>query len=348
MLWAIVGLAASGKSTFFKLMTHKGSSGKTGKGLDVAVAHVPDPRIDPLVEVFQPKKITLTEIEFADTIGAVGAGGSVFPELQCADALVLCVRAFDGGFGAPNPIADLQNLLGEFSLFELNVLERKLESIEKGFRTAKPEIKNRLEVESKMICELREHVESGAMICDLELDCARAELVSNFGMLTAKPMLILLSCDEDYFARREEFEAEIADIFPSLPVIAIMTQTELELGELDHESAEMFREEYGLTEPVIDRFVMKAFQTAGIITYFTGGDREVRSWSIEKGSTALDAAGKIHTDLARGFIRAEVVSFEQLIADGGWAEARSAGHLRLEGKDYIVQDGDVMLIKFAV
>ncbi|MCK5833910.1 DUF933 domain-containing protein [bacterium] len=348
MLWAMVGLASSGKSTLFKLMTNKGSSGKSGKGLDIAVAHVPDPRVSVLVDIFDPKKISPAEIEFADTLGAVGSGGAVFSELQSAGAMIYCLRAFDSVFGDPTPIKDFRDLMGELVLFDLNILEHKMESIEKSLRTAKPEVKIRIENEMKIIEVLRAHLESGGLIRDLELDPIRAEIVSNFGLLTAKPAVAVFTCGEDYYCNRDRLINELDSAFSGLPSLAIMTLTELELNELDHESAEIFREEYNLTEPVIDRFIMKAYDAAGIITFFTCGEKEVHAWPIRKGSNALEAAGKIHTDLAKGFIRAEVVSYEDILKYHGWAQARNAGHLRVEGKEYIVEDGDTIVIKFAL
>ena len=348
MLWSIVGLGSSGRSTFFRLMTHRGLSGRTGKGLSIAVAEVPDPRIERLVEIFEPRKVVPAEIEFADSIAAVGSGGAAFSELQHAGALIFCVRAFDGGFGSPDPMGDLDKLTSELALFDLSVLERKAENIEKSFRGARSDVKQRLEREKRIVDELRERIESGGSIRDMELDAAHSEIVSNFAMLTAKPVVIVLNCDDDRYAERERLLAEVAEKYPRIPALAIMAKTELELGEFDEEEANAFREEFGLSEPVIDRFILKAYDAAGIMTFFTCGEKEVHAWSIAKGATALEAAGRIHSDLARGFIRAEVVSYEHILEDGGWAEARAAGHLRLEGKEHIIEDGDTIVIKFAI
>ncbi len=348
MLWAIVGLPGSGKSTFFRLMTNKGSSGKSGKGLDIAVTHVPDPRIDVLVKIFKPKKISPAEIEFADTIGQIGSGGSVFSELQSAGAMVYCIRAFDTGLGAPEPTADLNKLIGELSLFDLNILERKFESYDKALRSAKPDLRAKIETERVVVERLKTLLESGGHIRETNLDPESTEIAASLGLLTAKPAVAVLSCDETTYTNKNALLSEFTGAFPSVPALAIMTLTEIELNELDPEEAEIFRAEYGLSEPVIDRFILKAYEAAGIITFFTCGEKEVHAWPIRKGATALEAAGKIHTDLAKGFIRAEVVAYKDIVGDGGWSEARTAGHLRLEGRDHIIDDGDNIVIKFAL
>ncbi len=348
MLWAVVGLPGGGKTTFFQLMTHKGKSGRTGKGWDIAAVRVPDPRVDKLVEIFEPRKISPAEIEFADTTVSVGVSGAVFSELQVADAFVYCIRVFDAGFGPPDPMRDFAELNSELALFDLALLDRKVENIEKSLRSAKSDIKHRFEREMAIVLELKKQIESGGSIREMKLDSSHLEIVANFGLLTAKPLVIVLSCDDSTYDDREKMNAKVAETYPSIPSLCIMTRTELELEEFDEGDEKIFREEFGLTEPVIDRFIMKAYDAAGIMTFFTCGEKEVHAWPIARGSTALDAAGKIHTDLARGFIRAEVVSYEDIVADGGWAGARSVGHLRLEGRDHVIHDGDTIVIKFAI
>ena len=348
MLWAIIGLPSSGRSTLFKLLTHKGSSGRSGKGLDLAVVKVPDPRLIELSGVFHPDKITHAEIEFADTVGQIGKGGAAFSELQRADCLVYCLRAFDAGFGMPDPIEDLSTLHNEFALFDLGVIERKIETLEKDLRSAPNVEKKQLEQKKQWLSELATHLEKGGAIRDLELDEIQLDIVANFALLTAKPVVIVLNCDEERFSRREELAESARKLFPKGKILPIMAQLEIELGELDSEEAETFRHEMGISESAVDMFIHSAYDAMAIKTFFTGGENEVRAWTVPRSATAVECAGKIHSDMARGYIRAEVIGYHELLEIGSWAEARSLGKIRQEGKEYFVKDGDIMLMKFAV
>jgi ribosome-binding ATPase len=345
MLWAIVGLQGSGKTTLFNLLTHKGSS-NSGRGMDIAVMKVHDPRIEPLLKIFEPAKITYAEIEFADTAGGFGKGGTNI-ELQRAGAMVYCIRAFDAGFGEPNPAKDLAELTGELNLFDLGILERKLENLEKILRAPKSDERLRVEKEKVLIENLHKHLDSGGVIRDLDLSPEQETLVANFGLFTAKPAIVVINCDEKNYANRENLISTISG-HKHTEVIAIMTQMELEISELPPEDAAVFRADLGLTEPIVESFVRKAYYASNEITFFTGGEKEVRGWTISAGSKALDAAAKIHTDLARGFIRAELVAYDDLLKAGSWNACRANGTLRQEGKEYVIKDGDVLIIKFAI
>lgn len=348
MLWAIIGLPSSGRSTLFRLLTHKGSSGRSGKGLDLAVVKVPDLRLNKLTEIFEPQKITPAEIEFADTVGQIGKGGAAFSELQRADCLVYCVRAFDGGFGPPDPAEDLSNLHNEFALFDLGVIERKIENIERDLRSAQQAERVKLEKQKGWLLEKKSHLETGGSIRELELTEAQRKTVANFALLTAKPVVVVLNCDEEFYRSRDKYITEAREIIPGAKVLSLMAQMEIELEELDEAEAAAFREELGLKESAVDAFIRAAYVAMGVKTFFTGGEREVHAWTVAKDATAIDCAGKIHTDMARGFIRAEVIAYEELIQIGDWNEAKSQGKVRQEGKDYLVSDGDVILMKFAI
>jgi len=348
MHWAIIGLPNSGRSTLFRLLTHKGSSARSGKGINLAVVKVPDWRFAALAEVFNPDKITRAEIEFVDSTGRIGKGGATFSELQRADCLVFCVRAFDGGFGQPNPLGDLQELTAELTLFDLGAIERKIEACEKGLRTAKPDEKNRLEKQLKWFSEFKIHLEAGGVLRDLELNNEQREIIANFALITAKPVFVVLNCDEEHYANRVEIIGEARKRIPNMEILPVMTQLEIELEELEESEAEVFRVELGITDSPVEDVIRAAYDTMGIKTFFTGGDNEVRAWTVPSNFTASECAGRIHSDMERGFIRAEVVSYDELIELGTWAEARNKGKLRQEGKEYFVKDGDVILMKFAV
>lgn len=348
MLWAIIGLPSSGRSTLFKLLTNKGSSGKSGKGMDLAVVKVLDPRLQELCEVFHPDKITPAEIEFADTVGQIGKGGAAFSELQRADCLAYCIRAFDGGYGKPRPIEDLTTLKNEFALFDLGIIERKVENIEKELRTCPNAEKRQIEKRLEWMKGKKDHLEAGGSIRDMGLDDEQMELISNFALLTAKPAVVVLSCDEEHFCMREKLVAEAEKIIAEAKILPLMVQMEIELEELCEEEACIFREEYGLCETAVDAFVHTAYEAMEVKTFFTGGDNEVRAWTVSRKAKAVDCAGKIHTDMARGFIRAEVIGYHELLEIGNWNKAKSLGKIRQEGKDYHVVDGDVIIMKFAV
>ncbi len=348
MLWAIIGLPGSGRTTLFNLITHRGASARSGKGADIAVIKVPDPRLDELVEIFQPKKITHAEVEFTDSIGRIGKGGAAFSELQRANSFVYCIRAFDAGFGEPDPITDLHVLVGELTLFDLGVVERRLDSMDKLIRSTKPGERQRVEREGAFLEQMKAHLDSGGVIRDLELSPEQKKMVDNFALLTAKPTIVVINCDEERFAQKESIFAEAREGHKNTEIIAIMSQIELELGELDDGEAGAFREELGLKEAAVDKFVHAAYKAMKVKTFFTGGDPEVHAWTARGKATALECAGKIHTDIARGFIRAETIHYDEFVEIRDWSKARSSGKLRQEGKDYLVADGDIMLIKFAI
>ncbi len=348
MLWAIIGLPSSGRSTLFGLLTHKGSSGRSGKGLDLAVVKVPDPRLHKLTDVFDPAKVTPAEIEFADTVGHIGKGGAAFAELQRADCLVYCLRAFDGGFGSPHPIDNLSTLHNEFVLFDLGVIERKIENIDRELRTASQAERKKIEKQREWLNEKKKHLEAGGSIRDLKLTDAQSGIVANFALLTAKPVVVVMNCDEQSFNLRQGLIDQARNILPKAQILPIMAQMEIELEELDKKEADIFREELGLTESAVDTFIRAAYSAMDLKTFFTGGDTEVRAWIVPRDATAIQCAGKIHTDMARGFIRAEVITYKELIEIGTWNEAKSMGKIRQEGKEYIVEDGEVILMKFAL
>jgi len=348
MLCSIIGLPGSGKSSLFKLLTHKGSSARSGKGLDIAIVKVPDERLEKVAGVFNPQSIIPAEIEFADTAVKSTKRDITFGEIQGANCLVYCIRAFDGGFGEPEPGKDVADLIRKLTQFDINILEHRIENIDISLRAAKREERQTLEQEKRSAGELKDFLEDGGFLGDMEFSPGQEKMVTNFALLTAKPALIVLNCDEKRHAQRLQLDEEIRRKYTGIPTIAIMTKMELELEELTPEEATPFREELGLTEPAVDKFIKAAYEAMGVITFFTGCDKEVRARTILEGTNAHDAAEKIHTDMARGFIRAEVVGWRELIEAGSWSSARSQGILRQEGKDYIIEDGDVVFIKFAI
>ncbi len=348
MLWAIIGLPGSGKTTLFQLLSHREGDGHYKKDSDVTVVKVEDERLERLAEIYTPQKITPAEIEFMDIAGQIGKSKAILGELQRADGLVCCVRAFDSGFGRPTPDKDAAEIYNELSLFDIEIFEHKVESIDKLLRAAKPTERQHLEKEKQLATELSSSLEGGSFIRDIELTSQQRETLSGFGLLTDKPILYVLNCDEEHYRKRDSLVASIDLDHKRTGAIALMAQMELELGELDNEDSKAFRKEMGIEETVIETFIKKAYNTIGAITFFTGSEKELHAWTIAEGTSVVEAAGKIHSDMARGFIRAEVIHWKELCEVGSLADARSRGLLRQEGKGYIVKDGEVIQIKFAV
>jgi len=329
------------------LLTHKGGVGFSGKGFDIGSMKVPDARLEELAKIFNPLEISNVEIEFADTTGAIGKG-ETSAELQKSDALVCCIRAFDAGFGKPEQLRDLSDLFDDMVLFDLGVLERRLENIDRSLRAPKPEERGHLEKERALVCELKEKLDSGTMIRELELSKELSALVTNFGLLTSKAAIVVFNCDEERYKIREESIEGVKSKYKHIDAFALMVGLELEMEELSNEDAKAFKQELGIEDDSITRFIERAYRAMNTITFFTCNNKEVRAWTIHSGSSAIEAAGKVHSDLARGFIRAEVIRCERLFEFGDWNKARSAGAIHTEGKEYIVQEGDVILVKFAV
>ncbi len=353
MQLGLVGLPQSGKTTVFNALT--GSEvplTMTGNRFEVhtAVVDVPDPRVDALAERFGSRKRTYAKVTYADIAGLSGQAGGELPGplrnlLGQMDALVHVVRAFDNPqaphpAGTVDPARDMAALDQELLLHDLLTVERRLARLaEERQKGARP--KEDIAQERALFERLHAALEAGQPLRALDFTPAEERLLAGFGLLTRKPMLVLLNIGDD-----DEPPALEAP-FPRTRVVALRGRLEMELAQMDPDDAAYFRQEYGLTESALERVVRASYDLLERITFYTVGEKEARAWPLPRGSTALDAAAAIHTDLARGFIRAEVIHYDELMALGDWAAARAAGKIRLEGKDYRVQDGDVLLIRFA-
>ena len=353
MQLGLVGLPQSGKTTVFNALT--GSEvplTMTGNRFEVhtAVVDVPDPRVDALAERFGSRKRTYAKVTYADIAGLSGQAGGELPGplrnlLGQMDALVHVVRAFDNPqvphpAGTVDPARDMAALDQELLLHDLLTVERRLARLaEERQKGARP--KEDIARERALFERLYAALEAGRPLRALDFTPEEERLLTGFGLLTRKPMLVLLNIGDD----DEPPALEVS--FPRTRVVALRGRLEMELAQMDPDDAAYFRQEYGLTESALERVVRASYDLLERITFYTVGEKEARAWPLPRGSTALDAAAAIHTDLARGFIRAEVIHYDELMALGDWAAARAAGKIRLEGKDYRVQDGDVLLIRFA-
>jgi len=363
---AIVGLAGSGKTTVFNTLTrgHAETGGYGALTLNVGVVKVPDARLDRLAAIFRPKKVVHADVTYVDlpapppsTEGHVGAEelpAEHLARLRESDALLHVVRAFDDPAvphpdGSVDPGRDLERLDLELILADLALVDRRLERLEASGRHGTPAEREANDRQGRILGRLKAGLEAGKPIRDLGLTPDDAKDVRGFRFLTEKRVLVLLNVGEGDLegAHRLVAEIEAAYAHQHALVAALSAKIEMELGELEPAEATAFMAELGIAESGLDRVIGLSYRLLGLISFLTAGPDEVRAWPIPDGSNAVDAAGAIHTDLARGFIRAETVSYEDLVSLGSTAEARKVGRLRSEGKTYRVKDGDVLEILFS-
>ena len=363
---AIVGLAGSGKTTVFNTLTrgHAETGGFGGLTLNVGVVKVPDERLDRLAAIFRPKKVIQADVTYADLpapppssdgrIGTEELPAEHLARLRDSDALLHVVRAFEDSSnphpdGLVDPARDLERLDLEFILADLAIIERRLERLSSSGRHGTPAEREANEREDVILRGLRIGLAAGTPIRDAGLDADAAKAIRGFRFLTEKPVLVLLNVGEGDLARAKgQVEAiRRSYLHQHVLVDALSARIEMELGELEPDEAAGFMEELGIVESGLGRVIALSYRLLGLISFLTAGPDEVRAWPIIDGSTAVEAAGAIHTDLAKGFIRAETVAYEDLLNLGSMAEARKAGRLRSEGRTYRVHDGDVLEILFS-
>jgi GTP-binding protein YchF len=363
---AIVGLAGSGKTTVFNTLTRgtAETGGFGGMTVNVGVVKVPDPRLHRLTELFKPKKEVPADVTYVDLpappASVDGRPTSDIPadqlaRLRTADALLHVVRAFEDpavphADGAVDAKRDMERLDLELVFADLGVVERRVEKLRTSGRHGTAAERESNERELVILERILPALTEGRPIRDMELTDDEARAVRGFRFLTEKPVLVLLNVGEGQLGEApalvEVYRA--AAIHRQTLFDAMAARIEMEIGQLDEEEAALFREELGVTEPSLERVIRLSYRLLGLISFFTAGPDETRAWTLTDGSTSVDAAGAIHSDLARGFIRAEVVTFEDLMSLGSMPEARKAGKLRSEGKTYRVRDGDVIEILFNV
>jgi len=355
----IFGLPLSGKTTVFRVLAGRTdlAARDTHGEAQTAAVKLPDDRLDFIAQVYQPKKATPAEITFVDTVALqkgradVKRAESLTALLEDADAFALVVRCFD--LTAENAGAaagdDLESLVLELALTDLAILERRLDRLEKDLRSGK----QATEAEHELLTRCREQLEGGGLLSALELSDDEDKSLRGFAFLTMKPMFGVANVGEDQVAGELLEEGGPLQALGQacramqMPAMAFCAELESEIQELPLDEQQGFLSDYGIESPARETFLRACFDLLGLVTFFTANENEVRAWTIPLGSTALEAAGKVHTDMAKGFIRAETVSVEDLQACGTLAECRKQGKARLEGKDYQVQDGDVLLIRFS-
>ena len=356
----LIGFPASGKTSLFQLLTSAREAPRaSGKSeANVGVSRVPDERLDRLTALFNPRKHVPATVEFADIAGVGGAktGAAALLDVapfRNADALLHVVRMFRDPSvphpaGSIDPARDVRTMEDEVILADLGVVERRLERLEKDLKKASnPDLKK----EHEVLVRCRAALEEGKALRALDLSPEDAKRLRGFQFLSAKPLLIVLNLDEadlphaDDAVRLAGIESFLAGA--ATRAVPICAKIELEIAQLDPDDAAAFMADLGLHESGLDRVIRASYDLLGYISFFTVGEDENRAWSIPRNTPAVVAAGEIHTDISRGFIRAEVVRYEHLLARGTLAACREHGELRLEGKDYVVQDGDVINFRHA-
>lgn len=338
----IVGFAGSGKTTLFNALTGQNAPVGFGGKVNLGSIKVPDSRVDRLVELNDPKKTTYTEITFADVPGGRGST-SLDPQtlgrIREMDALVQVVRGFDDGSGKIEPADEFLSFESELIISDMQVAEKRVDRLKRDHSDKQ---------QLALLEQLLEALGEETPLRNVELSPAQKASLSGFAFLSLKPMMLILSLPEG--EPTDALPKKLAAITEkkNIAALALCGSIEAEIASLDPDDQAEFLADMGLKEPASVRFITKAYEMLDLITFFTHGPDECRAWSLRRGSTSVDAAGTIHSDLARGFIRAEVIAFDDLDKLGSESACRDAGKLRVEGKDYIVKDGDICHIRFNV
>jgi GTP-binding protein YchF len=354
MRLGIIGLPQSGKTTIFNALTRGHQPLTTSGGrfdVHTGVVDVPDGRVDQLSALFQPKKTIYAKVTYADIAGLEGSqsavSGQLLNVLTQMDGLLHVVRCFEDvnvphPSGSVNPLRDIATMDAELLLNDMIAVERKLERLAEEHKKGGGRERAVIERETALFERFKDALSRETPLRQVDLTAEDEKTLSGFGFLTRKPMLVLFNLFEGQAVPPVEYS------HPHTNLVALQGKLEMEIAQLEPGDAQVFMAEYGITELGLERVIRLSYDLLGLISFFTVGADEVRAWTLARGASAYDAAGEIHTDLQKGFIRAEVIANDELLSLGGLTEAKSKGRLRLEGKEYVVQDGEIVHIRFNV
>jgi GTP-binding protein YchF len=363
----ILGLPSSGKTTVFNALTRSdaptGGFSSAADEPNLATVKVPDPRLDTLTGMLNPQRKVQADVQYLDVAGVAkgmaekGMSGQLLGHLAQADALVHVVRAFEDpdlphAEGAVDPARDIGTINLELMFSDLAIIEKRLQRIAAQLPKMRGAEREAYEREQAAMGTLKDALENETPLREVvdSLDPDDYKVLRGFGLLTAKPLLILINLGEDQIADSDQISQQLTEQFgrPAVQIAALAGKIESEIAALDDEDAATFMEDLGIAESSRDRVIRLSFSLLGLMPFFTVGPDECRAWTIHRGETAVEAAGAIHTDIQRGFIRAEVVGYDDLITAGSMAETKKHGTFRREGKTYVVQDGDIINFLFNV
>ncbi len=362
----LIGLPQSGKTTLFNALTGGKVDTKSFTigtlAPNIGISKVPEPRLQALEKIFHPKKVTPAEVKYVDIVGMAkdfgkgeGISGQFLNYLSNADAILHVVRSFENENvphvqGDINPKRDIATMNLELVFSDLAIIDKRLHRIDESLKGAKQAERDPLLKEQHLLQKIKAELENEVPIWQQKLTDEELKSLSNYQFLTAKPMLLVINIGENQLSQEKTFEADIRSTYTHtlFEVVVLCSKLEMELTQLSEVDSAEFRKDLGLGEPAVDRIIRLSYQLLGLISFFTTVSDELKAWTVIRGTSAVKAAGKIHTDMEKGFIRAEVISFDDLTKCGSLTEARKRGLLRLEGKNYIVQDGDVITFLFNV
>jgi ribosome-binding ATPase len=353
MQTGIIGLPQVGKTTLFRILTKASVDAKSGsQGTHVGVAKVPEPRLLDLAKLYNPKKITYATVQYVDLGGIQGdRTREALAQLREVDTIMHVIRVFDDptvprAAGSIDPLRDATNLELELILSDHDQVTRRLERVEKDLKKKADPL---LALEKTVLEKCKAHLEAEKPLRELELSAEERRPIGGFLFLSARPVLYVLNVGDDEADKLdsavERHKLTSLAGKPNAAVVAVCGRLEAELAEMEEAEAAELLASYGLKEPGLNRLIRATYELMGLTSFFTAGEPEVRAWTIRKGSNAVKAAGAIHSDIEKGFIRAEVVRWNDLLAAGSLAAAREKAQVRLEGKEYIVQEGDVILFR---